>query len=111
MRGDKRRRLSKIEDVQAAEFESEREHWLASLSEDQREFFLTGLLTRLAKDGLAPELAGALSDLSSEDDLFALAGKMQKRDPALAARHHSAAILATVNTWPSTWPGIERWLR
>jgi hypothetical protein len=112
MRGDKRRRLSKIEEVQAAELELEREHWLESLSEDQREFFLTDLLARLAKDGLAPELAGALSDLSSEDedDLFALAGKMQKRDPALAARHHSAAILATVNTWPSTWPGIERWL-
>ena len=106
-------RITRLEALQAAEFEREREQWLESLSEDQLDFFLTGLLARLAQDGLAPELAGALSDLSSEeqDDLFELADQMHKRDRVLARRHHSDAILATVNTWPSTWPGIKRWLK
>ena len=107
-------RIARLEALQAAEFEGERKQWLERLSEDQLSSFLSDLLARLAQDGLAPDLCGsALSDLSSEeyDDLFKLADKMQKRDPALAARHHSSAILATVNTWPSTWPSIERWLR
>ena len=107
-------RIARLEALQAAEFEGERKQWLERLSEDQLSSFLSDLLARLAQDGLAPDLCGsALSDLSSEeqDDLFALADKLQKRDPALAARHHSDAILATVNTWPSTWPSIKRWLR
>ena len=107
-------RITRLEALQAAELERECDQWLERLSQDQLEFFLLDLLTRLAQDGLAPDLGGkALSDLSSEeyDDTFALADKMQKRDPALAARRHSDAILATVNTWPSTWPGIKRWLK
>ena len=107
-------RLTRLEALQAAEFERECDQWLKSLAQDQLEFFLLDLLARLAKDGLAPDLGGsALSDLSSEEyhDLFELADKMQKRDPALAARHHSDAILAAVSTWPDTWPSIERWLR
>ena len=107
-------RLARLEALQIAEFERECEQWLESLAQDQLEFFLLDLLTRLAQDGLAPDLGGsALSDLSSEEyhDLFELADKMQKRDPVLAARRHSDAILAAVNTWPSTWPSIKRWLR
>ena len=107
-------RLARLEALQAAELERECDQWLERLSQDQLEFFLLDLLARLAKDGLAPDLGGkSLSDLSSEeyDDTFDQADQMQKRDRVLAARHHSDAILAAVNTWPSTWPSIERWLR
>ena len=107
-------RITRLEALQAAEFERECDQWLESLAQDQLEFFLLDLLARLAKDGLAPDLGGkSLSDLSSEeyDDTFAQADQMQKRDRVLAARHHSDAILAAVNTWPSTWPGIKRWLK
>lgn len=109
-----RARLESLERRQAAELEQEHSRWLESLSQDQLEFFLLDLLARLAKDGLAPDLAGkALSDLSTEEyaDIFALADKMQKRDPVLAGERHSEAILATVNRWPDTWPDIKRWLR
>ena len=107
-------RIARLEALQAAELEREREQWLESLSQDQLEFFLLDLLARLAKDGLAPDLGGkSLSDLSSEeyDDTFDQADQMQKRDRVLSARRHSDAILATVNRWPDTWPGIKRWLK
>lgn len=104
-------RVGKAESQIMAEYSQEYDTWLHGLSDDQLTYLMDALLSRLAREGLGPDLHGqSLGELPGEeaDEALDQAQEMQARDKPRAGQLHSEAILETVGRYQN-WPGIERW--
>ena len=107
-----RARVGKAESQLQAEYSQEYTTWLHGLSDDQLTYLMDALLSRLAREGLGPDLHGqSLGELPGEeaDEALDQAQEMQARDKPRAGQLHGEAILETVAKYQN-WPGIERWM-
>ena len=107
-----RARVGKAESQLQAEYSQEYTTWLHGLPEEQYSSLLDALLSRLAREGLGPDLQGrSFGELSDEeeDKIREQAQEMQARDKPRAGQLHSEALLETVAKYQN-WPGIERWM-
>ena len=105
-------RVGKAESQIMAEYSQEYDTWLHGLSDDQLTYLMDALLSRLAREGLGPDLQGrSFGELSDEeeDKIREQAQEMQARDKPRAGQLHSEALLETVAKYQN-WPGIERWM-
>ena len=82
-------RVGKAESQIMAEFDQEYQAWLHGLPEEQYSSLLDALLSRLAREGLGPDLHGqSLGELPGEeaDEALDQAQEMQARDKPRAGQ-------------------------